>query len=400
MVKEMSQNDDHSHSSTHPWIDFKVDLRQFTHETWLALGESASKCEHIACTPIRPDLRDKLHRIYLAKGVRATTAIEGNTLSEAEVLKAVSGELQVPPSKEYLKQEVDNIIKACNQITSAIARGDEPRITPELLCQYNERVLKDVPVASEVQPGCIRSHNVHVLGYRGVESRLLQRLMEQFCRWLEGDLADLDKTLGIVVASIIRAIIAHLYVVWIHPFGDGNGRTARLLEFDILLRSGVPTPAAHLLSNHYNLTRNEYYLQLDRASKTRSPIKFIEYAIVGFRDGLREQLALINDQVRDIVWRNHVWELFRDKAKSQSGRRQRHLALDISTQPEGIEQSHVPMLTARQQEEYKGKTMKTVSRDINSLMQAGLVVRRGSRYFANREIITPYLPLRKSPSSA
>ncbi len=38
-------------------------------------------------------------------------------------------------------------------------------------------------------------------------------------------------------------------MAWIHPFGDGNGRTARLLEFLILARCGmVPLPAAHLLS--------------------------------------------------------------------------------------------------------------------------------------------------------
>jgi len=40
--------------------------------------------------------------------------------------------------------------------------------------------------------------------------------------------------------------------------------------------------------------------------------------------------------------------------------------------------------------------MKTVSRDINKLIEVGLVVHKGKRYFANREIITPYLPLRRS----
>jgi len=393
----MGHQQDDNHLSTHPWIDFKLDLRGISHATWLALGECASKCDHIASTPLRPDLRDELHRVYLAKGARATTAIEGNTLSEEEVLKAVSNELRVGPSKEYLRQEVQNIIAACNMITSRIAEKHEPSITVDLLCEYNALVLRDVPVADEVQPGQVRRHNVSVLGYRGADRRDVHKLTDRFCHWLEHDLAPLTEQLGPVVAAILRAIVAHLYVAWIHPFGDGNGRTARLLEFDILLQSGVPSPAAHLLSNHYNATRSEYYRQLDLASKTRSPIGFVEYAITGFRDGLREQLAKITEQVRDIVWRNYVWELFRDLgSKSQSGRRQRHLALDMSLQPEGVEISHVPMLTVRQQEDYKGKTMKTVSRDINKLIEMGLVVRKGKRYFANREIITPYLPLRRS----
>ena len=268
-------------------------------------------------------------------------------------------------------------------------------------CTSEAGLVVDVPVADEVQPGRIRRHNVGVLGYRGADSRDVHKLTDRLCHWLEHDLAPLAGQLGLVVAAILRAIIAHLYVAWIHPFGDGNGRTARLLEFDILLRSGVPSPAAHLLSNHYNATRSEHYRQLDLASKIRSPIGFVEYAIIGFRDGLREQLAKITEQVRDIVWRNYVWELFRDLgSKSGSGRRQRHLALDISLQAEGVEKSQVPMLTARQQEDYKGKTMKTVSRDINKLVEVGLVVRKGRRYSANREIITPFLPLRRADSTA
>jgi hypothetical protein len=70
------------------------------------------------------------------------------------------------------------------------------------------------------------------------------------------------------VYAILKAMVAHLYLAWTHPFGDGNGRTARLIEFHILLSAGVPSPAAHLFSNHYNQTRAEYYRQLDRASKS------------------------------------------------------------------------------------------------------------------------------------
>ena len=46
--------------------------------------------------------------------------------------------------------------------------------------------------------------------------------------------------------GILKATLAHLYIAWIHPFGDGNGRTARLVEFMLLSRAGVPSPSAHL----------------------------------------------------------------------------------------------------------------------------------------------------------
>ena len=56
----------------------------------------------------------------------------------------------------------------------------------------------------------------------------------------------------------------------------------------ILVISGVPAPAAHLLSNHYNQTRSEYYRQLGRASQSGGDVlPFITYAVRGFVDGLR-----------------------------------------------------------------------------------------------------------------
>ena len=74
---------------THAWITFRLDLSRAAPELWLGLGEAASKCEHLSRVPLRPATALQVHQLYLAKGAAATTAIEGNTLSEAEVLKAV-----------------------------------------------------------------------------------------------------------------------------------------------------------------------------------------------------------------------------------------------------------------------------------------------------------------------
>ena len=74
---------------THPWISFRCDLGKAGAELWLSLGEAASKCEHISRVPLRPATAEMLQQLYLAKGAAATTAIEGNSLSEAEVLKPI-----------------------------------------------------------------------------------------------------------------------------------------------------------------------------------------------------------------------------------------------------------------------------------------------------------------------
>ena len=108
---------------------------------------------------------------------------------------------------------------------------------------------------------------------------------------------------------LVQAAIAHAQFETIHPFADGNGRTARLVEFHLLLETGIPSPAAHLLSNHYNQTRSEYYRQLDSTSKSGGDIlPFIQYAVQGFVDGLRSQLEYVWEQQWDIVCAGSIVE--------------------------------------------------------------------------------------------
>ena len=383
---------------THPWITFQCNLRDAGPFFWISLGEASSKCEHICNVPLLPATAQILHRLYLAKGAAATTAIEGNTLSEEEVLKAVDGELVVPPSRQYLKQEVDNVIAAYNDIGARIAAGTLEPLSPMLLCSYNKQVLDNLSVGEDVVPGELRKHSV-VVGnvYRGAPAKDCPRLVERLCEWLNGpDFQPPEKSPeGMeTVYAILRAVVAHLYLAWIHPFGDGNGRTARLLEFHILLSAGMPSPAAHLFSNHYNQTRTEYYRQLDRASKSGGEIvPFIDYAVRGLVDGLREQLETIRKQQWDVFWRDFIYEKFQGQ-NSTTATRQRYLATDLGDNTGWVEIGKIATLSMRLAVAYAGKTAKAVQRDVKTLFDMGLIKRDGRKIRARRELILSFLPLR------
>ncbi|MCX5868363.1 MAG: Fic family protein [Proteobacteria bacterium] len=381
---------------THSWISFGFNLGNAPPELWINLGEAASKCEHLSMVPLRPATATLLHRLYLAKGVQATTAIEGNTLSEAEVLKAVDGKLEVPPSKQYLKQEVDNIIASCNSIGKQLSERTLPAISPELISSYDRQILTNLTVKEgEAAPGELRNYSVAVGNvYRGAPPEDCPYLLDRLCQWLNGP--DFQAKPGLeMLYAIIKAVVAHLYLAWIHPFGDGNGRTARLLEFHIMFSAGIPSPAAHLLSNHYNQTRTEYYRQLDIASKSGGDIlPFLHYAVQGLVDGLREQLDFVWKQQWDVVWRNYVHERFQEK-NSPSDIRQRHLALDLGAKGDWVQIPEITELTPRLAKAYAGKTSKTVKRDLNVLKTMELIVMEGRKIRAKREIIQSFLPLRK-----
>ena len=293
------------YEKSHQWLTFSGDAMQKAKpELWMTLGECQSKCEHLSKYPLRPDVAENIHRMYMAKGVLATTAMEGNTLSEAEVRKLLDGELELPPSREYLAREVQNIVDECNRILMRASSGQEVALSTDRIKEINKTVLAGLQLEEHVQPGVIRTYEVGVGLYKAAPPDECEFLLDKMCQWLaDPKYFGGDDDPRSMVFGIIKAILAHLYLAWIHPFGDGNGRTARLIEFQILIAARVPSPAAHLLSNHYYRTRSDYYKQLHFASVGGGDVlPFITYAVRGFLDGLREQIEEVKKQVIDVVW--------------------------------------------------------------------------------------------------
>ena len=385
------------YKETHPWLTFQANLSNAPVKLWLMLGECHSKCEHLARVPLRPSVAQELHKLYLAKGVQATTAIEGNTLSEEEVRRRIDGERSISSSKQYQGQEVDNILAACNEIKSVLDAGASLKLDVHRVRELNAQVLHDIETEEHVHPGEFRKVSVGVGLYRGAPAEDCAYLTERLCTWLQSPDFEPSEELSshAMIFGFLRAVLAHLYVAWIHPFGDGNGRTARLIEFQILLDCGVPAPAAQLLSNHYNQTRSQYYRELDRASRTGEVVPFIVYAIQGFLDGLHEQLEHVWVQNYDVIWRNYVHEIFRDK-DSTAYQRRRRLVLDLSGHPEKrLPFNRLLDVSPRVARAYANKTERTLSRDLVELQNMGLIEWAKGLYQARTDIVLAFLPSRK-----
>ncbi|KUN95406.1 Fic family protein [Streptomyces caeruleatus] len=377
---------------SHPWISFKINLRELDHVTWMLLGEAISKCEHISGVPLQPEVARRLNGVYLTKGVHATTQIEGNTLSEDQVRKRIEKDLKLPPSQAYLGQEVDNIVEGYNLIIKDVHEGRPLTLTPERIKHFNAIVLKDLPPEEGVVPGEVRTDSVLVGNhYRGAPAAECEQLLKQLCDWLNG-LSEAPESLQQPVA-LLSAILAHLYLAWIHPFGNGNGRTARLMEFQLLLAAGAPTVAAHVLSDHYNRTRSEYYRQLAITSRPPYDITgFIRYGLQGFVDGLREQIEEIRKQQMVVTWQNFVHEEF-EGAETPACLRQRRLVLDLPW-GEFTPLAQIPVLTPRLARDYAGKGARTVPRDVNALIKRGLVIKKGRGVMPYTDQLRAFLPLR------
>ncbi|MGH9227072.1 MAG: Fic family protein [Acidimicrobiales bacterium] len=224
---------------------------------------------------------------------------------------------------------------------------------------------------SHVVPGELRRYSVAAGPYLGAPWQDVPYLLDRLCEWLESmkPSDDADR----IPTAFIKAVLAHVYIEWIHPFGNGNGRLGRLVEFLILVESGVPLPAAHVLTSHYNDTRTEYYRQLGEASRNGGDLRrFLLYAAQGLVDGLVEAIKQLHRQQEELMWRALVDEEFIDR-HTPAAHRQRLVAIELGRVRGWVKRAELRRLTHGLMEAYYGKTSKTLTRDVNRLHELSLV---------------------------
>ena len=385
---------------THPWITFRFDREEIGPRLSGLLGQAVVRWEQAAEAVLPPEARQELDALALVRGARATTAIEGNTLSEAEVRAQIERRRELPASRRHLGREVDNVVAVFRELTEAARPGRTPPLTTDRICEWNGRILDGLraQLHPEVVPGQIREHRVVVGRYRGAPPEDCRHLLDRMCEWIAPDreIPVGDRAQNRVAGAIVRALLAHLYLAWIHPFGDGNGRTARLVEFRILTAAGAPPAVAHLLADHCWRTRPEYYFQLDRSSRAGSgggdALGFLTYAVEGFLNRLARLRIEIERRQSRIVWEHLSRDRARDSGSAASARRRAEIALRLAGRQEPTPRGAVPRLGAALARMLAGKTTKTLTRDLNWLIEAGLVERTPDGYRARLEILQGFRP--------
>jgi Fic family protein len=358
------------------------------------LGQCYAYIRAITNTPIRPDYRKKLLQVSLRRGALATTAIEGNTLSEKDMDQIEAGQ-DLPPSRQYMQKEVANIIEALNKLLVELVQEKAPEmIRPELIQRFHAMVSGGLGDGYG-GPGRYRRKNVTVGNYRPPSFEQMEEMVGKFCDWISGEFhyargQNFDD-------ALLQAVVSHVYMVWIHPFLDGNGRTARLLEFYLLLRSGVPDIASHILSNHYNNTRDDYYRQLWNATKSGDLTDFIQYALEGFRDGLEHDvLKVIHDDQIDMTWKNYVHDTTAELQKAEGKndkliRRIRQLAYYLPA-AEFLAVNQIKTADIHITQAYEGLTRPTLKSDLDLLVKHQLLMEQNGKYRSGKERLRSFMP--------
>jgi len=243
----------------------------------IKIGETKT---FILNTPLIPKWEVSLRKESILKSAHSSTAIEGNNLSLDQVSELAKGREIMASRKD--KQEVLNYLNALKKIPKI---AEEP-FSLERLLEIHKTITKNTLEYFENE-GNLRFRQVYVVNQRREvvftppETEEVPYLIEEFIDWLNS--IDFNEIDAVVVAGI-----AHYELVRIHPFIDGNGRTARILATYILYKSGFDLKRFFALDDYYDMNRQNYYQALNSVNpETLDLTQWLEYFIEGIEYSLK-----------------------------------------------------------------------------------------------------------------
>ena len=285
-----------------------------------------------------------------------STHIEGTTLTLEQARRILIGK-DVRGVRPDDKKELLNYKKAMDFVSTYL--GKEDPVTEGLVREIHKTLARNVR-GGQAEPGRYRKIQNYVVNSRTKEIIYtppppleVPYLMREFTQWLNK-----DKN----ISDILIAGIAQFQFVHIHPFLDGNGRTARLLSTLILYKTGYDFKRLFTLSEYYDKDRPSYYKAIQSVRDNNMDMTFwLEY----FVEGLRAQMNQIKQKGERIIKYNSVLQ----KANTMGLKGRQIIALKFIIQNQIVSRSQYV-------EKFK-VSLRTANYDLNLLENKGLIKRIG-----------------------
>ncbi len=369
-------------------VHFNLRLATGARDIVVDLARSHALASVIRGIPIPPPVQQRLDRLNILRAVRGTTGIEGTELSEEEVSQVMESPIGIAvlgPDREREEQETRNANALMQFVGDYVRNHPNALLTEPLLLTFHEILTAGIDYQYN-EPGRYRSHAVNVGAYRPPSTwEEVRDLMAGFFSWFNtGPPNAWD--------PVLRAIVAHFYVVSIHPFGDGNGRTARAVESFLLYKAGVNVRGYYSLANYYYQNRADYIYHLNDI-QTRGGVDLAPFASFALK-GLVHELEVVHnevlEEVRVLAFRDYARRTLADAGKlgNPAGDRQLQLLTELAGRPisvKALRSGSDPLARL-----YRGVTQRTLSRDLNYLREQNLVSLAGDELRARLDLMTQF----------
>ncbi len=250
-----------------------------------ALMEVEACRQIITSLPLTVAILDSLRRTARLLSTHFSTQIEGNKLSPSQVVEVLEGGGRFP-GRERDEAEVRNYYKALEFVLGHAPKKES--LTEQAICTIHGLVIsgKKTPTHYREGQNVIRDGRTGSMVYLPPEAKDVPALMKDLITWIKEELQ-----CNVLPVPVIAGL-AHYQYATIHPYYDGNGRTARLLTTCILHHGGYGLHGIYSLEEYYAEHLQGYYDALHvgtshnyyegRAEGDVTP--FIKYFCVGMAD--------------------------------------------------------------------------------------------------------------------
>jgi Fic family protein len=238
--------------------------------------------------PFIPKWEITLRREAIIKNTHSSTAIEGNKLSLEQVSELLHGREVMASRKD--RQEVLNYLNVLEKL-GELTENDN--ITEKNILSIHKMITSKT-LENDIDCGRYRDRYVVVgnrftneISFKPPQNSEVPDLIKDLIEWFNSEtVKELD--------PVIEAGIAHYELVRIHPFIDGNGRTARVLAALILYQRGFDTKQFFCLDDYYDSDRSAYYKALQSVNqKTLDLTSWLEY----FTDGVTISMDAVRQRI-------------------------------------------------------------------------------------------------------
>lgn len=312
----------------------------------------------------------QLRRQIRASSVESSVSIEGFVVPPGEAAALVAGN-ESPPPEDDDRMAVASYARAMDHV--GIMAMDKR-------FHWFDRVILDLHFDAcyfqrDKLPGLWREGPIFVTSpsggppaYEGPPSHNVPDLMREVVDWL--DTGDLDAHV------VVRAAMAHLHVVSVHPFRDGNGRISRITQSLVLARDGLLSPEFSSIEEYLGHNTRQYYgvlqdVQAGRYQPERDATPWVSFCIAAHIAQARQRLA----QIENAAAR---WALLEKLVDDRGWPDRLVIALEQS------------LFDGAERASYAAEadvSLATASSDLRRLLDSGLVARqgrtRGAHYVAS-----------------
>ncbi|MFH1453664.1 MAG: Fic family protein [Armatimonadota bacterium] len=266
----------------------------YTNKIVKILTQISSARELILNSPLIPKWEVSLRRDAIIHSAHSSTRIEGNALSLEEVSELAQGRKIMAVRKD--KDEVLNYLKILEKLDK-LTNGKV--ITGDDILNIHKALTRNT-LENPADCGAYRNRYVVVANrltreiiFKPPANKEVPNLIKNLIDWLNSkEVKEVD--------PVIEAGITHYEFVRIHPFIDGNGRSARILASLILFLRGFDIKQFFCLDDYYDYNRPAYYKALQSVNpKTLDLTKWLEYFIEGVKisiDKVKEKVIRLSSE--------------------------------------------------------------------------------------------------------